>query len=217
MPRVKRLFFAAAAALVLVVPMGAAAAKTRTTTTSGAKTTTSKSKTATTRSTTTSSATVKLTPAATLVCRNKIINEWEGTGKIETTYPLVCYHSAITFVSGHADLTEYSSLGDDIRLALQAALNRSHGETVPLKVGKHYGKNVPTKGTGTSSIGPGKTPTTGETTPTVAVADTGSSSSSTPLPILILGGLAIVLIAAGAIGAGVRYQRRRNGGPPAAA
>lgn len=156
---------------------------------------------------------------ATVACRNRIINQWEGTGKIKTTYPVACYRSALTFVNGKADLSTYSSLGDDIKLALQAALQREHGDKrVPLDVGKHYNtsndsRRKPGKkgGKGAKSYTdppPGsKQPPKGHRTG--APLPAADSSPGTPLPILVLGGVAIALIAAGAIGAGVRWQRRR--------
>jgi len=49
------------------------------------------------------------------------------------------------------------------------------------------------------------TPTS--TTPVVAAAAT-SSSDGVPLPVLVLGGVALVLVASGAIGLGVRRYRR---------
>jgi len=195
---VKRLLLAATAALVLAAPATATPRHANDSTTTAA--------------TTTESATTKLSPAALVVCRNKIINEWEGTGKIETTHPVECYRAALAFVSGHADLTEYSSLSDDVRLALQAALSRSHGHKVPLLVGKHYGKGGNIHPVGLTTTGKNhKPPPKGKdsTLPTSAATDTGSGSG-TPLPVLILGGLALALIAAGAIGTGVRYKRRRN-------
>jgi hypothetical protein len=156
---------------------------------------------------------------STAVCRNKIINQWEGTGKIKTTYPVACYKAALKYVKSKADIATYSSLSDDIKLALQAALERQKGESnVPLDVGKHYNAKNTTSGaskggqettTTTSGIvgrnpkGPSKNQAIG--TPT------DSGDSGTPLPILVLGGVAIALIAAGAIGTGVRYQRRRRG------
>jgi hypothetical protein len=155
---------------------------------------------------------------STTVCRNKIINQWEGTGKISTTYPVACYKAALKYVKGKADIATYSSLSDDIRLALQAALERTKGEkNVPLDVGKHYNTSNTTgsgsKGGGTShtttSAVVTKPPASGGGTPSSA-SPTSDSGSGTPLPILVLGGVAIALIAAGAIGTGVRYQRRRG-------
>lgn len=180
----RRYLILALAALALVVPAGAAAAKKPSTT----------------------------------VCRNKIINQWEGTGKIKTTYPIACYKAALKYVHGKADISTYSSLSDDIKLALQAALERKKGDKqVPLDVGKHYnGKNTGSKGGGktTSTTGGGvtisKPPQGGAGGTPQAGSPTSDSGSGTPLPILVLGGVAIALIAAGAIGTGVRYQRRRR-------
>lgn len=187
MARVRRYLLSGLAVLALVVPAGATAAKKPSTT----------------------------------VCRNKIINQWEGTGKIKTTYPIACYKAALKYVHGKADISTYSSLSDDIKLALQAALERKKGDKqVPLDVGKHYnGKNT------TGSKGGGTTTKTTTTTGGVTISKpprggaggtpqsaspTSDSGSGTPLPILVLGGVAIALIAAGAIGTGVRYQRRRR-------
>jgi hypothetical protein len=50
---------------------------------------------------------------STTACRNKIINQWEGTGKIKTTYPIACYKAALKYVHGKADISTYSSLRRD--------------------------------------------------------------------------------------------------------
>ncbi|HVV58884.1 MAG TPA: hypothetical protein VHC45_11025, partial [Gaiellaceae bacterium] len=147
---------------------------------------------------------------STTACRNKIINQWEGTGKIKTTYPIACYKAALKYVHGKADISTYSSLSDDIELALQAALERKKGDTsVPLDVGKHYNsKNGPEGGDTTSTDGSvtiSKPPRGGAGGTPQAGSPTDGSDSGTPLPILVLGGVAIALIAAGAIGTGVRY------------
>jgi hypothetical protein len=156
---------------------------------------------------------------STTVCRNKIINQWEGTGKIKTTYPVACYKAALKYVHGKADISTYSSLSDDIKLALQAALERKKGDKqIPLDVGKHYnGKNTTgSKGTGgkgtttTGGVTISKPPRGGAGGTPQSASSTSDSGSGTPLPILVLGGVAIALIAAGAIGTGVRYQRRRR-------
>jgi hypothetical protein len=73
-------------------------------------------------------------------CRDRIYNQWYANGTIATTFPLACYRSALKHLDGSADLTVYSSLGDDIRLALAAAVRREHNRArVPATVGKGFG------------------------------------------------------------------------------
>lgn len=161
----------------------------------------------TTQTTEHSTTTRSTTTHSTVACRNRIINQWEGTGKIATTFAPDCYRSALKYLEGRTDLKTYSSLGDDIRLALQASQQRAEGKKVPLSVGKHYGKTPQSQQVGftTSTIAvPTKSPPKG------AAREVADAASGTPLPILILGGVALALIAAGAIGTGVRYTRRRR-------
>jgi hypothetical protein len=165
------------------------------------------------------------TSPATTVCRNKIINEWEGTGRIRTTYPVACYRAALAYVKGKADLSTYSSIADDIRAALAARQARAAGQTTPRFVGKPIKHHTTTSATGAGPVtgggggagsggGPGSggsgsgSPGSGGTG--VAAPASSSGGSGTPLPVLILGGVAIVLVAAGAIGTGVRHARRRS-------
>jgi hypothetical protein len=150
--------------------------------------------------------------AASNPCRNKIYNDWYGDGKIASTYPVACYRDALRHIRSDADI--YSSLRDDIRSAMQAAIRRAHGISVPREVGKGLkplgagsDKNtlVSIHRTPHDPVPNGVAPTASGT-PTAASA---TGSSSTPLPILVLGGIAIALVAAGAVGAGVRRARGR--------
>jgi hypothetical protein len=164
------------------------------------------------------------TANASAPCRDRIYNDWYKDGKIASTYPLACYRDAIKHVPRDADI--YSSLKDDIRSALQAAEERAQGKRVPTSVGHGLPtqaasevknasivKRTPTK-TGTAKTPPAHTPAPDPksrpttTLASAAPASTTSSSSGLPVPILILGGLALVLAATGAIGAGVRHFRR---------
>lgn len=147
-------------------------------------------------------------------CRDRIFNDWYKDGKVASTYPLSCYRDALKHIP--PDVGVYSSLGDDIRLALQAAVNRSHGQKVPDQIGnsqltsstgatsttKHR-----TKDSAPTSPDPGQM-TTKSPTKTTSIATTSSSSSGPPLPVLVLGGVAVALVAAGGIGLGVRRFRR---------
>jgi hypothetical protein len=162
----------------------------------------------------TSLAVVLPAPAGAAVpCRNKLFNDWYADGKIASTYPVACYRDALKHIPVDAKI--YSSLSDDIRSALRAAIRRSHGFTVPRQVGHGFSAlgagNV--KGAVATIPAEPHDPNTGTVPAPVAVAPTtADSSSSVPLPIIILGAIAIALAAAGAIGLGVRHWRGRGGG-----
>jgi hypothetical protein len=142
--------------------------------------------------------------AATSPCRNKIFNDWYPDGKIASTYPVACYQDALKHMPPDAKI--YSSLGDDIRAAMRASMRRSQGLSAPLVVGsgpKAIGAgNV--KGALVSIDASKKVPRDPASTGVVATA------SGAPLPILVLGGIAVALAAAGAIGVGVRHARDRR-------
>jgi hypothetical protein len=164
------------------------------------------------------------TAAAATPCWKTLLNDWYD-GRIDNTYPIHCYQDAL----GHlpADVQTYSSAHDDILRALQnakAKLQRT-GHTVtpttPLP-GGGGGGGKPPKGGGTTTGGTtSTTTTTGVTSPgrhsgkgigRLADKLNPSSPSSLPLPLLVLGALAILLVAAG--GAGIlakRLQSRRQG------
>ncbi len=162
---------------------------------------------------------------AAVPCRDKIYNDWYGDGKIASTYPLGCYHDALAHMP--ADATIYSSLSTDIRSALQAAIARRNGRRVPIEVGKGLpssaANSLATVDTTTSAPHDPTRPTdpvvsqdpTSRPSRSVSTVDTAAQSSATgggsmPTPILILGGVALALVAAGGAGAAVRYGRRRG-------
>ena len=146
--------------------------------------------------------------AATNPCRNKVFNDWYPDGKIASTYPISCYRDALKHMP--PDAAVYSSLGDDVRAAMRAAIRRANGHSAPLQVG-HGSKAI---GAGNveaalRSINKAHDPASGAVTVASGVP-VAASSSGTPLPILVLGGLALVLVAAGAVGVGVRHVRGRD-------
>ena len=144
--------------------------------------------------------------AATSPCRNKIFNDWYPDGKIASTYPVSCYRDALKHMPPDAAI--YSSLGDDVRAAMRAAIRRANGLSAPLQVG-HGAKaigagNVEAALTSNKPRDPASGVATNASASPVAASNTGA-----PLPILVLGGLALVLVAAGAVGVGVRHVRNR--------
>jgi hypothetical protein len=162
-----------------------------------------------------------VTAGAAIPCRDRIYNDWYHDGRIASSYPTSCYRDALKHIP--ADAKVYTSLSTDIKSAMLASLRREHGKPAPKEVGQ--GLEALGRGTGGQLVSAGN-PTTkapaqslgsGPSMPTstspgdaTASAPVGDSSSSTPLPILVLGGLALVLAAAGAIGTGVRFARRRR-------
>jgi|SRR6266850_4967151 len=139
--------------------------------------------------------------AAGTPCRNKIFNGWYHNGKVASTYPVSCYRDALKHIPTDAGI--YSSLSDDIRAALRAAIRRSHGLSAPRLVG--HGFKDGRRGS-LVSVNASKRPPH-DPAPVGSLADTASGA---PLPILILGGVALALVAAGAIGVGVRHVRNRR-------
>jgi len=145
-------------------------------------------------------------------CWKVLLNDWYD-GRIDGTYPRHCYNDALKHLP--ADVSTYSSAHDDILRALQSAIAKQK------KAGQTVGANTPIvppkppKGGGGSSNGGGVTT---DTTRTGREQGTGladklnpGSPSSLPVPLLILGGLALVLVAAGGVGlVAKRVQARRQ-------
>ena len=158
---------------------------------------------------------------AAVPCRNKIFNDWYADGKIASTYTRGCYADALKHIPPDAKI--YSSLADDIRAAMRASISRSTGKHVPTQVGRGFKAS-----SGKTVLAAGKDASTGATGPKSAsgpvavgsqpVADTTTTSGGggLPLPILILGGLALLLAATGAVGGALKYAHgRRHSGPGA--
>jgi hypothetical protein len=156
------------------------------------------------------------TANAAVPCRDRIYNEWYHSGKVATSYPLSCYRDAIRHIP--TDARTYSSLGDDILAAMRAAQARLAGHKgVPAEVGKGLEPASVTistpKGKGPRAKAPHDTspdahPSTMlSPTSTVSSGPTSGGSSGVPVPLIVLGGLALLLIAIGAAGAIAKRRR----------
>jgi hypothetical protein len=130
-------------------------------------------------------------------CGKKVLSDWFDNGRIDRLYPLNCYEEAIDAIP--PDIGPYSDAEDVITRALQAALN---GNLSP-------GGPDPTPGDGGGGGGGGGGPNdpsnSGESPEAAPGVDT-SGPSSVPIPLLVLGGMSIALLAAGGLG----YLSRRR-------
>ncbi|HVC86199.1 MAG TPA: hypothetical protein VNC40_02095 [Gaiellaceae bacterium] len=144
------------------------------------------------------------TARAAAPCRDKVFNDWYADGKIASTYPHACYVDALHHLP--TDAAVYSSLGDDITMAMRAALARAAGKKEPAQVGHGFPKTA--QNVLVSAQTAAHNPALGEKSASGGLV---ASASNAPLPILVLGGLALALVAAGAIGSGLKYVRSRRG------
>jgi hypothetical protein len=152
-----------------------------------------------------------LPAAAATPCWKALLNDWYD-GRIDNTYPIHCYSDALKHLP--ADVQTYSSAHDDILRALQNAkseLKRNGTKITPDTLVPPAAK-PPTKRTTTGSQTtttqpPGRKPPGGGL-PSAVDKVNHSSPSSVPLPLIVLGALALLLIAAGGIGL---LAKRRQG------
>lgn len=128
-------------------------------------------------------------------CGKKVLDDWWADGRVDRLYPLHCYEEAIDSIP--ADIRDYSDAEAVISRALQAAVG---------------GKLA----TGGKDPSPDDDP--GDRDPSAPVpGDAGSGdpeaapnvdgdTSSVPIPLLVLGGMSLALLAAGGLG----YLSRRR-------
>ena len=163
--------------------------------------------------------------AKTKPCAKQVVADWYDDGRVGKIYPLECYRLAIAILP--PDVLDYSNAKEEIGRALafakQGKPDPGGKDPTPPTTSTGTGKTGTGK-TGTGKTGTGKTETgttgTGTTDPGVTQTTDTSGPSSVPIPLLVLGGLAVLLLAAGSAG----YLRRRmgsdedgDGSPPASA
>jgi hypothetical protein len=167
-------------------------------------------------------------------CGDQVVADWYDDGRVGKIYPLHCYRDAIASLP--SDVIDYSNAKEEISRALSFAKQgkpdpggSGHGTTTPVETTAGTtpgggGKGKPSTDTGPIDTIPVDTnydTAAVDTVDTAATKQTDTSGpSSVPVPLIVLGGLAVVLLAAGSAG----YLRRRSnsGGdddatPPASA
>ena len=164
----------------------------------------------------------KVAAAASHSCADQVIADWYDDGRVGKIYPLACYRKAIAKLP--PDVLDYSNAKEEIGRALAFARQGKPdpGGKDPTPVSTtpaSTAKTTTSTNRKTHTTGSGKPITGSVTEATTGTTDT-SGPSSVPVPLLVLGGLAILLLAAGSAG----YLHRRmgaddegDGTPPASA
>jgi hypothetical protein len=147
-----------------------------------------------------------------------VIDDWYDNSRVDRTYPRHCYDDAIEALQ--PDVRDYSSAEEEIKRALQrrgrteqsppATANPSPGDDQGSGPGKKPQAPPPKKPTTTFVDHP-----TNTIPPQVTPPLNGASASSVPVPLLVLTGLALLLIATGSAGYFVRRHQGRKTRPSA--
>jgi hypothetical protein len=141
-------------------------------------------------------------------CGKKVLADWFDNGRIDRLYPLHCYEEGIDAIP--PDIADYADAEEVISRALQSALrgDLAKGGCDPSPDGSandcKSGSGGSNGGSNGGSSGGGNTGGSdpGQVAPEV---DT-TGPSSVPIPLLVLGGMSLALLAAGALG----YLSRRR-------
>jgi hypothetical protein len=130
---------------------------------------------------------------ATGKCWLAVINDWLDNGRIDHLYAIPCYTQAIQQLSLYPDVAGYSSAADDIHRALLAAIHQERGDGL--------GGGGPSGGGGTppgagGGNGGGPSAGSGSIVKRIGRWLGPGDAQSIPLPLLVLGGLALLLLLA---------------------
>jgi hypothetical protein len=145
-------------------------------------------------------------------CGRQVLDDWND-GRIDGTYALHCYDDAIELIP--RDVRYYSSAEEDINRAMQAAMRKEKAPPnsggVPVAPPEEPAETDTTTTEGTAT----PPPPPDDLGPEVAPEVGSESVSSVPIPLLILAGLALLLVAGGSAGYLLRRIQSRRLPPPA--
>ena len=149
---------------------------------------------------------------ATKPCWRQLIDDWYD-GRIDKTYPVSCYREAQKHIP--TDAAQYSSLPDDLDRALQSAI-AGGGPTDP-------DTPITAGGAGRREVAPKDADTSTGTPQTLGDGDdktlldrlAPANADSVPIPLLVLAGLALLLLAAAAASFVARWVQARRSPLPA--
>jgi hypothetical protein len=136
-------------------------------------------------------------------CSAALIHDWYIDGRIDRTYPVHCYQEAIKSIP--EDQLIYGTLRDDLTRALQSVIRNDNGPIDP---------NMMVPGAGPGGDGPNGGGS-GGVFHWLARTLGPDTATSIPIPLLVLGGLALALMAAAGISFFTRrYQARKAATDP---
>jgi hypothetical protein len=147
-------------------------------------------------------------------CWRQLLNDWYD-GRIDRAYPIRCYREAIRNLP--ADVKTYSSAQEDLERALQAAIRRNGGQAPGVVPPSGEGRSLPPEeeqGAGGAAGGGPNDPDGGAGSPEDDRGVLGviepENADSIPVPLLVLAGVALLLLAAAGAGfVARRIQERR--------
>jgi hypothetical protein len=137
-------------------------------------------------------------------CSSALIHDWYVDGRIDQTYAVHCYREALKDIP--EDQLVYGTLRDDLTRALQSAIRDNGGNNDP---------DLMIPGANPGGGGSGKDESFFARLARALGPDT---ADSIPVPLLVLGGLAVLLIAAASVSFLARrvQARRAAANPPPA-
>ena len=139
-------------------------------------------------------------------CSQALIHDWYIDGRVDKSYPVHCYRAALRDIP-EAQIV-YGTLRDDLTRALQAVIRDHNGDVGP-------NTPVPPSGPGGGDSGDSSGGDHNEGFFTRLARALGpDTEDSIPIPLLVLSGLALLLIAAAAVSFITRRMQAKKADPP---
>ena len=156
-------------------------------------------------------------------CWKRLINDWYD-GRIDRTYPASCYRQAIKNLP--EDVDAYSTAREDLERALLSAARRKGSaldadDPIPPGPGNEAGPKAedPSSENGDEEAAPPLPGSDGGDDGGLLETFRPSSADEIPVPLLVLGGLAVLLLGAAAasfVARKIQARKGFDGGPPVA-
>jgi hypothetical protein len=137
-------------------------------------------------------------------CARALIHDWYVDGRVDRTYPVRCYREALRDIP--EDQIVYGTLREDLERALQSVIRSNDGDV---------DGDTPVPGAGGGGDGTsGGSGDEDEGWITSLARKLGpDTADSIPVPLLVLGGLALLLMAAAGVSFLARRTQSKRAGP----